>query len=196
MLLFWIKGFESTSVKDIEMATGLKTSSLYNSFGDKKQLFVISLEHYGEFIIDRRIKRYLTQKDPIKSIYDFYTTCFTDLPKQYQGIACFLLNSAVEMGIHHQDVREIVINNEYKLIQAFKNCIIKAKEQDLLAAQCDTDLLAMQLLISLKGILLSSKALLDNKKNLLICEQSLNFMLGNDVTAAADNRDIRTFQDT
>ena len=68
------------------------------------------------------------------------------------------------MGIHHQDVREIVTNNEYKFKQAFKNCIIKAQEQGFLAAQRDTDFLAMQLLISLKGILLSSKALIDNKK--------------------------------
>jgi AcrR family transcriptional regulator len=67
MLLFWIKGYEATSVKDIEKATGLKTSSLYNTFGGKEQLFVISLKHYAEFIIDRRVKRYLTQNDPIKS---------------------------------------------------------------------------------------------------------------------------------
>ncbi len=34
--LFWDKGFEATSVPDLERVTGLNRSSLYNAFGSKR----------------------------------------------------------------------------------------------------------------------------------------------------------------
>ena len=55
MLLFWQKGYEATSVKDLENATKLKTSSLYNTFGGKEQFFLNILKHYSNFVIGGRM---------------------------------------------------------------------------------------------------------------------------------------------
>ena len=38
MLLFWERGFEQTSVDEVAEAMGIRTSSLYSSFGDKEAL--------------------------------------------------------------------------------------------------------------------------------------------------------------
>ncbi len=50
--LFWTKGFAATSVPDISAATGLSTSSLYNAFGSKLDLFTSALDRYLDTIID------------------------------------------------------------------------------------------------------------------------------------------------
>lgn len=184
MLLFWKKGYEATSVKDLEHATGLKTSSLYNTFGGKEQLFLNILKHYSEMVIGGRMKRYLMQDDPIKSIREFYTTCFTDLPEGQEGIACLLVNTTSELAAHHEGVREIVIQNEEKLRDGFKNCVEKAIQQDRIPKHLDSDVLASQLLITLNGLLLSSKAVRDNEKMVETCEQSLGFILGKEAIAA------------
>lgn len=184
MQLFWQKGYEATSVKDLEKATGLKTSSLYNTFGGKEQFFLNILKHYSKFVIGGRMKRYLTQDDPIKSIRDFFTTCFTDLPEGQEGIACLLVNTTAEMALHHEGAREIVIENEANLKSGFKGCVERAKQQDRVPKHQDSDVLATQLVITLKGILLSSKAIKDNKKMIDICEQSLSFILGKNGLAA------------
>lgn len=46
LLVFWKKGFESASIQDLVDATGLNRGSLYNSFGDKAELFALVMDRY------------------------------------------------------------------------------------------------------------------------------------------------------
>ena len=53
--LFWIRGYGGTTQADICKTTGLSTSSVYNTFGSKAQLFGAVLERYiagSEFLSD------------------------------------------------------------------------------------------------------------------------------------------------
>ena len=46
--LFWIKGFEATSIADLTAAMGIGAPSLYAAFGSKDALFAEALRHYGD----------------------------------------------------------------------------------------------------------------------------------------------------
>jgi len=46
LFLFWEKGYEATSMRDIEQASGLGRMSLYNAFGDKEQVYLMALQKY------------------------------------------------------------------------------------------------------------------------------------------------------
>jgi len=46
MLTFWRHGYETTSVADLTKAMGITPPSLYTAFGDKRQLFLESVELY------------------------------------------------------------------------------------------------------------------------------------------------------
>ncbi|MEU6412379.1 TetR/AcrR family transcriptional regulator [Microbispora sp. NPDC046933] len=52
--LFWRRGYEATSVRDLTKELGIGAPSLYKAFGDKRQLFAEALrvydEEYGGFI--------------------------------------------------------------------------------------------------------------------------------------------------
>lgn len=48
MSVFWELGYEATSVDDLTKATGVSRSSLYNTFGNKEDLFVRVIDHYLE----------------------------------------------------------------------------------------------------------------------------------------------------
>lgn len=43
---FWRLGYEGTAISDLEAATGLSRSSLYQAFGSKQRLFAASLDAY------------------------------------------------------------------------------------------------------------------------------------------------------
>lgn len=47
MHVFWDRGYEATSMEDLERGTGLARSSLYNSFGSKRELFERALAEYA-----------------------------------------------------------------------------------------------------------------------------------------------------
>jgi len=46
--VFWARGYEATSVKDLVDALGVNRASLYATFGDKAQLFSAVLDRYTE----------------------------------------------------------------------------------------------------------------------------------------------------
>jgi AcrR family transcriptional regulator len=46
MNLFWVKGYESTSMQMLDKAMGINKFSIYSSFGSKNNLFVESLKLY------------------------------------------------------------------------------------------------------------------------------------------------------
>lgn len=47
MLVFWRHGYESTSLADLTLAMGISAPSLYSTFGDKKRLFLASMNLYA-----------------------------------------------------------------------------------------------------------------------------------------------------
>lgn len=51
MLLFWAQGYDATSIRDLEKATGLNAPSLYGAFGDKETLFTAALQRYLDVVI-------------------------------------------------------------------------------------------------------------------------------------------------
>ncbi len=48
LMAFWENGYESTSLSALEAATGLGRRSLYNSFGDKRALFLRALDDFSD----------------------------------------------------------------------------------------------------------------------------------------------------
>jgi TetR/AcrR family transcriptional repressor of nem operon len=45
---FWTKGYEATSLDDLCAATGLSRSSLYATFGSKRNLLLLAVDRYAE----------------------------------------------------------------------------------------------------------------------------------------------------
>jgi AcrR family transcriptional regulator len=48
MQLFWVKGYEGTSLTDLTKAMGISRPSLYAAFGNKEALFKKAFARYGE----------------------------------------------------------------------------------------------------------------------------------------------------
>jgi TetR/AcrR family transcriptional repressor of nem operon len=53
--VFWSRGYEDTSLPDLEAATGLNRSSIYHSFASKRGLFDAAVESYLDDVIRPRL---------------------------------------------------------------------------------------------------------------------------------------------
>jgi AcrR family transcriptional regulator len=96
MHAFRREGYAHLSVAGLEAATGLRTSSLYNAFGDKAGLFRRAVEHYVASLVVPRLTRYAGDDATLDDLEQLFLTLFE--PPYTDGYGCLLVNSAVELG--------------------------------------------------------------------------------------------------
>ncbi len=96
MEVFRRKGFEATSVRDLELATGLKSGSIYNSFGDKRQLFEAAAAHYNRVVLERRLALHAPPEQGVEGLRQLFLSLLDEPGGGAHG--CLITNSAVEFG--------------------------------------------------------------------------------------------------
>jgi len=93
---FIARGYEATSVSDLETATGLRRVSLYNAFGDKERLLVCSLEAYARMAGDRFLAP-LEQPDASLNTIEAVLTGMAGLAHTDEGRhGCLMCNTSRE----------------------------------------------------------------------------------------------------
>ena len=105
MLLFWRHGYEATSLNDLTSALGVKPSSIYTAFGDKKHLFLEAVGRYlsGPVTSESIISQAASGRDAARSLLLAAAQGFTgaDTPA-----GCLLASSAISCSSAASDVKE------------------------------------------------------------------------------------------
>jgi TetR/AcrR family transcriptional regulator, transcriptional repressor for nem operon len=157
MEMFWSKGYEATSLDDLCGGTGLSRSSLYATFGNKRNLLLRSVDRYVE-LRTPRITAILAQ--PI-SIHD----AFASLARQFidQIVAgpgrrgCFLGNCAAELPRSDRAALARVRRGLESTVATFRGALACAKARGELADSADVDALARFLTAGFQGLRLVGK---------------------------------------
>ena len=108
---FWLHGYDATSMSDLMAATGLAKGSLYKGYGDKKSLFMQSLDSYlsrANAGLSETAKSHGSGRAALESI-------FADVISMSTGAGvrrgCFSVNSTTELAAHDTDVRKRLRRN-------------------------------------------------------------------------------------
>ncbi len=94
---FWQKGFAGTSLSDLESATGLGRSSLYNAFGSKEALYERALETYAD-VYARPILKALDAPDLREAIGEFFSLAVQALLDPTTPPGCLAAMACLETG--------------------------------------------------------------------------------------------------
>jgi len=105
MLTFWRHGYEATTYRMLEKATGVKGRSLINVFGDKDALFVKVLQRYHSMAANAISKVF----DPpnigsIRSMFSVLTTP-PENADDIRNAGCLMVNTVFELGKTRPKVR-------------------------------------------------------------------------------------------
>ena len=96
--LFWVQGFEATSMSDIVEMTGLNKSSLYNAFGSKEQLFQTALDRYTA-IRERMLHEALRDGSAgLADIMTFLDMVEIEMAGDNGSRGCLAINTSTELG--------------------------------------------------------------------------------------------------
>lgn len=125
---FRARGFGATSVRDLEAATGLGVTSLYNAFGGKRALFLAALKHYS----DRRTGECLREIERLSSPAERIRTFVARLIEAALGdpdrLGCLVINTAIELGPHDPEIAAIVAGHLGEVEAFFRRNFEAAQE--------------------------------------------------------------------
>ncbi len=153
MILFWKKGYENTSLKDLLSEMDILNGSFYNSYGNKKNLFMKTLDFYAEEVTAKRgalLAECPNFKEGIRLLFQEMFQCFDDntAPK-----GCLLVNSISNDLLQDPEIQKYVkteIDN-FKLF--FEQQLREAVETKELESTLDIPLTASIIVTYIQGVM-------------------------------------------
>ncbi|MEM7225802.1 MAG: TetR/AcrR family transcriptional regulator [Pseudomonadota bacterium] len=160
MRLFWRKGYEATSVQELVSAMGINRASLYDSFGDKHDLFMATIDHYVEHVSHKRLAKLKRPGPPLEILAGFFDDLIAVSLGRERYLGCFLTNSAVELAPHDRIVEQrlrLAIGN---IEESFYVLLCRAQSEGTLDPRRDARALARYLTGAVQGlrVLIRAKA--------------------------------------
>lgn len=145
MAAFWAHGFEATSVADLVAATGVNRASLYDTYGDKRSLFLAALGTYADRH-RRALAEFAATLAPRAALRAPFEALVAQAEGGSPGSGCFLTNSALERAAHDPEVRRIVADAQAATEAFFARTIAAA------GAAADVETAARGMLAALLGV--------------------------------------------
>jgi TetR/AcrR family transcriptional repressor of nem operon len=124
--LFWSRGYEATSMRDLQEHMGIGRQSLYDTYGDKHRLFVAALDRYVER--GRVTVRGVLDRDDasLEAIGDYFDELVQFLTPKGERSACMLTNCIMEFGQSDSEISQRCRSNERGLAAAFEQALERA----------------------------------------------------------------------
>jgi len=107
MTLFWEKGYSATSMKDIQTLTGLKAGSLYDTFGDKRTLFLRAINFYRERYTSKRLAELQLPGPAFARLEAFFEDLIQFSLGEGRKLGCLMSNTAVELAPHDAEIKSL-----------------------------------------------------------------------------------------
>lgn len=158
MYAFWKCGYEATSMQDLVDAMGINRQSLYDTFGDKHELYLETLEHYrcGEgtaFLVALQEQKPLRQR--LEKMFDLI---IEEAVSDKDRKGCFIANATLERANQDKAVFDSVEENFKNSVKHFEDVLVAAKAKGELGAEKSSKALAVFIVNTIGGLRVTAKA--------------------------------------
>jgi TetR/AcrR family transcriptional regulator, transcriptional repressor for nem operon len=156
---FWSRGYQATSTRDLSDSTGLGPSSLYNSFGDKHQLYLRSLRTYRERATAAQVDLLRRPGPARERLRELMVQAIdVDLSGGDGPRGCFAINAAMERIGEDAEVKAEVRRNFGAVEEAIRETIARGQLAGEVDPALDAATLARQLLVTYYGLRVLARA--------------------------------------
>jgi TetR/AcrR family transcriptional repressor of nem operon len=156
--LFWCKGYNGTSMQEVVDCLGISRSSLYDTFGDKRQLYLAALGRYRCQMAGALLQAVQQATEVVPTLRKVFEMAVQESLADPLGKGCFMVNSTVELAPHDPEVARIVKANLEDIEEAFYQLIRKGQQQGEITPKHDARALARFLFNAMSGLRVAAKA--------------------------------------
>ena len=149
MEVFWKKGYSGTSIRDLAEAMNIKISSIYNTMGDKHQLFIKCLKSYTQTRALDAQRSVAKIRSPLKALVSFIEGAAHTI--LYSSHSCLAIKTTFEVAAADPDLQAILREDHEFTYGLLSDLIRKAIELKELPADTDAGTLADFILNNFTG---------------------------------------------
>jgi TetR/AcrR family transcriptional repressor of nem operon len=122
LLLFWRKGYQATSMSDLVDAMGISRSSFYSAFQDKRSLFLLCLDLFGERTC-QVLQKARTQMAAIDALQFFFERNLSGPRLKQASLGCMLVNTVLEMAGVDDELSDRASEHLVEMQNLFEDCL-------------------------------------------------------------------------
>ena len=156
MELFWRKGYEAASMRELLDAMGIGRGSFYDTFGDKHTLFLSALDRFQKgrtSWVEEALRG-----EGLGGIEEVFRRSLDGLFQFQPRRGCLLANSAVELAPHDPDVAARISSYIRRTEDAFQGALERARDRGEMHSDSDPRALARFLVNTLHGLRVLARA--------------------------------------
>ncbi len=117
--VFWEQGFQATRMDDLTKAMSINRFSVYNSFGDKRTLFLLALKQYRTGLMDLLDSVMEKHACGLTGLLTFLTDLKHYALSDEGKRGCLMLNTAIEVAATDDEVAAEVNAHLKQVEEAF-----------------------------------------------------------------------------
>jgi len=158
MLVFWEKGYDGTSIQDLEHAMGLNRTSIYNAFGNKRAIFDRVMSCYKESVMSAlfaELDGAPNIKEGIRRMLNGALDIHFD---EANPGGCLVVLSLLESGQHDEQAQASMQQTIHDLKSALQVRLGKAKKSGELSKDLDVGSTATTIATTMAGMMVMGKA--------------------------------------
>lgn len=151
MHVFWRVGYEKTSIELLMREMGIAKQSLYDTFGDKRKLYLNALAYYR----DQTNGEMEHMLNTARLVKDGFTKLLYDLAgetREQHERGCLLLSANLQRDPGDAVVAEFLRDNQAKVEKILVQALRRAQKQGELSRQSDPDALARFFVVTIQGM--------------------------------------------
>jgi TetR/AcrR family transcriptional regulator, transcriptional repressor for nem operon len=162
MNLFWRLGYENTSLEALMKAMGIARQSLYDTFGDKRALYLKALAYYRDQTTGE-MQKMLREIPSVKNGFAKLLYGMAAETREQHERGCLLLSANLQRDPKDAVVRDFLRDNQARVEAIFLQALIRAQKQRELSANDDPAALARFFVVTIQGMRAMARLKSDRK---------------------------------
>jgi TetR/AcrR family transcriptional repressor of nem operon len=162
MDLFWRLGYENTSLDALMQEMGVARQSLYDTFGDKRALYLKAMTYYRDQT-NGQMQRMLEQ---IPSVKDGFAKLLYGLAaetREQHERGCLLLSANLQRDPSDREIADLLRDNQERVEAIFSQALRRAQKQNELPRKQDPKALARFFVATIQGMRAMARLKSDRK---------------------------------
>ena len=154
--VFCDHGYEGTSTEALLRAMGISRQSMYDTFGDKRQLYLEALQRYIADSVSDQIRALNTASSPLKGL-EAALHALASKAVAETAPGCLGIGAICEFGRSDKEVATLSDTASRTLLSALERRIVEGKAAGEIGADVDTRAAAQFVTATLTGIKVAAR---------------------------------------